>query len=74
MSKGDIETYFEGGQWKNRPQGNSRASNVHGTKAEAQGVGREMAMDRKVEHVIKGKDGAVQNKNSYGNDPHPPKG
>lgn len=28
MSKGDIETYHEGGQWKNRAQGNSRASSV----------------------------------------------
>lgn len=74
MSKGDIETYYEDGQWKNRAQGNSRASNVHGTKAEAQSVGREMAKEREVEHVIKGMDGTVQNKNSYGNDPHPPKG
>lgn len=32
MSKGDIETYHEDGQWKNRAQGNSRASNVHDTK------------------------------------------
>ena len=30
MSKGDIETYHEGGHWKNRAQGNGRASNVFG--------------------------------------------
>jgi hypothetical protein len=74
MAKGDIETYHEDGQWKNRPQGNDRASNTHGTKAEAQQVGREMAKDRKVEHVIKKMDGTIGDGNSYGNDPKKSKG
>jgi Uncharacterized protein conserved in bacteria (DUF2188) len=39
MAKGDIETYHEDGEWKNRPQGNDRASHVHGTKAEAEWAG-----------------------------------
>jgi len=74
MAKGDIETYYEDGQWKNRPQGNDRASNVHATKADAQSVGRDMAIDRKVEHVIKNKNGQIGGKNSYGNDPRSSKG
>lgn len=74
MVKGDIETYHEDGQWKNRPQGNDRASNVHDTKAEAQATGREMAKDRHVEHVIKNMDGRIGEKNSYGNDPRSSKG
>lgn len=74
MSKGDIETYFENGAWKNRPQGNTRASNVHATKTAAQSTGRGMAKDRRVEHVIKNKDGTIGQKNSYGRDKHPPKG
>ena len=74
VSKGDIETYHEDGQWKNRAQGNSRASNVHDTKAAAQATGREMAKDRGVEHVIKKMDGTIGEKNSYGRDSHPPKG
>ncbi|GAB4076369.1 DUF2188 domain-containing protein [Nostocoides australiense] len=74
MSKGDIETYHEDGQWKNRAQGNSRASNFHDTKAAAQEAGREMARDRGVEHVIKKMDGTIGEKNSYGRDSHPPKG
>ena len=69
-----IETYYEGGQWKNRPQGNSRASNTHETKAAAQSVGREMAKDRGAEHIIKKMDGTIGERNSYGNDPPPPKG
>lgn len=65
MAKGDIETYFEGGRWKNRPQGNSRASNSHDTKADAQQVGRDMARDRGVEHVIKNMDGRIGQRNTY---------
>ncbi len=74
MSKGDIETYYEDGKWKNRPQGNTRASNTHDTKAAAEPVGRQMAKNRRVEHVIKKKDGKIGERNSYGNDPYPPKG
>ena len=52
MADGDIETYFEDGVWKNRPEGNTRASNTADTKAEAQSKGREMAKERGVEHLI----------------------
>lgn len=69
-----IETYYEDGQWKNRPQGNQRASNTAPTKAEAQDKGRDMAKDRGVEHVVKKKDGTIGEKNSYGNDPRRSKG
>jgi Uncharacterized protein conserved in bacteria (DUF2188) len=65
MAKGDIETYYEDGQWKNRPQGNTRASSTHDTKAEAQAAGRRMAIDRGVEHVIKRQDGTIQATNTY---------
>jgi hypothetical protein len=74
MAKGDIETYYEDGVWKNRPQGNERASNTAATKAEAQAVGREMAKVRGVEHVIKNKDGTIGQKNSFGNDPRQSRG
>ncbi|HWI42005.1 MAG TPA: DUF2188 domain-containing protein [Nocardioides sp.] len=65
MSKGDIETYFEDGQWKNRPQGNDRASNVHDRKTDAQAAGRDMARDRGVEHIIKKQDGTIGERNTY---------
>ena len=51
--KGDVETYHEGDQWKNKVEGNSRASSVHDTKKDAQAAGRDMAKSRGVEHVIK---------------------
>lgn len=76
MTKGDVDTYYEDGQWKNKVEGNTRASNVHDRKTDAQSVGRDMAIDRKVEHVIKNKNGQIGEKNTYprGRDQHPPKG
>jgi hypothetical protein len=76
MAKGDIETYYEDGQWKNRPEGNQRASTVHATKAEAEAAGRQMATQRGVEHVSKKKDGTIGEKNTYprGRDPRHAKG
>lgn len=74
MPKGDIETYYEDGQWKNKVEGSSRAANTHDTKAEAQAKGRDMASDRKVEHIIKKQDGTIGARNSYGNDPRRSKG
>jgi hypothetical protein len=72
--KGDVETYFENGRWKNKVQGNSRASNVHETRAAAVNVGREMARKRKAGHIIKNESGTVQEHSSYGNDPRPVQG
>lgn len=69
MTKGDIETYYEDGQWKNRVQGSTRAASVHDQKSDAYSKGREMAKGRKVEHIVKKQDGTIGERNSYGNDP-----
>ncbi|ALE06928.1 hypothetical protein AL755_18115 [Arthrobacter sp. ERGS1:01] len=74
MANKGVETYHEDGKWKNRVQGNARASNTAETKQEAQAEGRRMAKQREVEHIIKNLDGKIGARNSYGNDPHPPKG
>ena len=65
MPKGDIETYYEDGEWKNKVEGGQRASNTADTKAEAQAKGREMANDRGVEHIIRNKDGEIGQRNTY---------
>jgi hypothetical protein len=62
------------GGWQNKVEGNRRASNVAPTKAKAQAKGRQMAIERKTEHKIQNKDGKISERNSYGNDPSPPKG
>lgn len=74
MAKGDISTYNEDGTWKSKVEGSSRAAHTGGTKAEQQAVGRDMARARNVEHTIRNLNGKIGEKNSYGNDPNPPKG
>ena len=69
MAKGDIETYYEDGVWKNKREGTGRAFSTSGTKDEAVAEGREAAKQDEVEHVIKNQDGQIASKNSYGNDP-----
>lgn len=73
MAKPGIETYNEGGEWKSRRVGRDRAFSVGGTKAEQQASGRDAAKRDGVEHTIKKLDGTIGEKNSYGNDPNPPK-
>jgi len=74
MAKGDVSTYSEDGVWKSKVEGSSRAAHTGGTKAEQTGVGRGMAQARGVEHTIRKLDGTIGEKNSYGDDPNPPKG
>ena len=74
MATGDISTYNQDGVWKSKVEGSARAAHIGGTKAEQAGIGREMARDRGVEHAIRRLDGTIGEKNSYGNDQHPPRG
>lgn len=59
--------------WAVKREGNSRASNVCETKKEAQKIATEYAKDEKSELVVLNMDGKIGTKNSYGNDPCPPK-
>jgi hypothetical protein len=45
----------------------------HRIKRAAEAAGREIAKLLEVEHSIHRGDGAITEKNSYGNDPNPPK-
>ena len=69
MARGWVHTTHKGGRWVNEVEGNQRASSSHETKAEAEQRGREIARNRKTEHVIHKKDGTIGERNSYGNDP-----
>ncbi|OMH32556.1 DUF2188 domain-containing protein [Tersicoccus sp. Bi-70] len=74
MAGKPIETYHEDGQWKSRREGSERAFQVGGTKAEQTAQGRAAAQRDGVEHIINKMDGTTGEKNSYGNDPNPPRG
>ena len=60
--------------WAVKPAGGNRASSVHDTQREAIDRGREIARNEGTELLIHGRDGQIREKDSHGNDPHPPKG
>lgn len=63
-----------GGDWAVRGAGNQRATSVHPTQAAAIEAARAIAVRQQTELFIHGRDGQFRERNSYGNDPHPPKG
>jgi Uncharacterized protein conserved in bacteria (DUF2188) len=57
-----------------RSEGADRAALRTGTQAEAIERGREIAKTRGVDLIVQGTDGQIRQRDSYGNDPSPPKG
>lgn len=74
MAKKPVHTVPHGDGWANRREGASRVSQTYDRKADAQAAGRETARREHTEHIIHNRDGKIGSRNSYGNDPHPPKG
>lgn len=60
--------------WAVKGAGNSKATSIHRTQAEAAAQARSIAQNQSSEMLIHGKNGQIREKNSYGNDPYPPKG
>lgn len=67
-------TKHKSGQWQVKGGGNSRATVVVPTQKEAIEIARDIARNQKTELLIHGTNGRIREKNSYGNDPFPPKG
>ena len=63
----------ERGGWDAKRNGAERASGHYETKSDAMKAGREMSRNAGTEFVVHGKDGRIQNPDSHGNDPCPPK-
>ncbi len=59
--------------WNAKREGASRASRHFETQKDAIQAAREMAKRDKTELTIHGKDGRIRQKDSYGNDPNPPR-
>lgn len=55
--------------WQVIGGGNSRATVVTSTQAEAIARAREIAINQQTEVVIHGRNGQIRERNSYGNDP-----
>ncbi len=61
-------------QWGVRGEGNERLTSLHDTQAEAIERARQIAENQQSELLIHGRDGRIRARDSYGNDPYPPKG
>ena len=60
--------------WAVIREGATRDSSHHATQAEAIAQGTETARREGAELFIHGEDGKIRARNSYGNDPFPPRG
>ena len=74
MNKNQHITPHPDGGWQVKGAGNFRATVRTDTQYDAIAIGREIARNQHSELVIHGTDGRIRAKDSYGNDPFPPKG
>lgn len=72
--KPPVHTVPHGDGWANRREGSERVSKTFDRKVDAQAAGRRTAQRENTEHLIHKRDGTIGDCNSYGNDPHPPRG
>lgn len=70
--KKGIEVVPKNGKWSVIRQNDATIS-THNTKEKAKEKAEKIAKNEQTELTIKKKDGTIQNKNSYGKDPCPPK-
>lgn len=73
MTNQHITPHPNGG-WQVKSAGASRATVVTKTQAEAYQIGRQIAMNQSSELFVHNKHGQIRERNSYGNDPYPPRG
>lgn len=61
------------GNWQVKGAGNSKATKLFDTQKDAIAYGRDIASNQQSELVIHRPNGQIRDKDSYGNDPCPPK-
>jgi hypothetical protein len=74
MSKKNQHVVPRAGQWAVVGAGNKRATSIHDTQLSAIDAAREIARNQETELFIHGRNGQIRERDSYGNDPYPPKG
>lgn len=60
--------------WAVKRSGSSKDTRVFSAQSEAIDFARQVAKKSNSEVLIHSRDGRIRERNSYGNDPHPPKG
>ena len=74
MPKTNQHVVPRGDGWAVQGAGNSRATRLTNTQQQAIRVARGIAQNQQSELIIHGQNGRINRRDSYGNDPHPPKG
>ncbi|QER67560.1 DUF2188 domain-containing protein [Paucilactobacillus nenjiangensis] len=73
MAKKNQWVVPHGDKWAVQGEGNSKATKLFDNKTDALNFGRETAKNQHSELIAQKKNGKINYKNSYGNDPNPPK-
>lgn len=74
MSKNQHVTPNGNGGWQVKAAGSSKATAYFDTQAQAIARATQISKNQRSELFIHGKNGQIRERNSYGNDPFPPKG
>jgi hypothetical protein len=73
MAKKNVHVVPSGNNWAVKPEGAAKPVSTHRTQKTASDAGRKLAKQNESELVIHRPNGQIRDKDSYGNDPHPPK-
>jgi hypothetical protein len=74
MSKKNQHVVPHGKEWAVKGAGNSKATVVTATQQESIERAREIAQNNQSELFIHNRQGQIRERNTYGQDPNPPKG
>lgn len=73
MAKKNQHVVPHNDNWAVKGAGNEKVTKTFDKKTDAIEFAKEIAKNQQSELIIHKGDGTIQNKNSYGNDPNPPK-
>ncbi len=74
MKKRNIHVVPHQKGWAIRRENSKRVDKITTTQKEAEDKARELARRDQVELLIHGRNGKIRERDSYGNDPFPPRG
>ena len=73
MAKKNIHVVPSGNRWAVKPEGAVKPLSTHRTQELATDAGKKVAQQNQSELVIHRPNGQIRDKDSFGNDPCPPK-
>lgn len=72
--KGQHVVPSPSGGWSVRKAGSSKATKTFSKQQDAIDAATQIARNQRTELYVHSRDGRIRERNSYGNDPHPPRG